>query len=421
MATAYYIIELALHGTISFTADWSIDQRVDVALQNIPLSSHYVATLALTLLASVLVLYDVVHEAMEARRLGRFYFTENVWNYLDLSIIALSLSYSALFLMGSDFALPCLATGLYLRWIGMLYYLQAEYHMGQVVRMILAIMWEIRYFMVIMALTIVGAWSSFHLLLLDISEWGALDPLRDPANGLLIMFNLLIMGDFDMDTYTGPNIVLARVTLVLSMIFIPVVVLNLLIAFMGSVYERVEKQSELEYLALKASIIYKYEVYLSKKRKEDTEKFPEWLHVLVPRHTSYDTSSEIDALKSDMKDLQKQLGKTENSTLSDEIGALKSEMKTLQEQLGKTENSTLSDEIGALKSEMKALQELLAETANINSGLHEKLNRLVISKVDVGSSGGSDSASTTTHVHVSEIAQLHPHWSLKEGLWVQDV
>eukprot|EP00911_Craspedida_sp_UC1_P002165 UC1_evm1s1662 len=484
-AMAYYIIELALHATISFTADWSIDQRVDVALQNIPLSSYYVATLALTLLASVLVLYDVYHEAKEVYHFGRFYFTENVWNYLDLSTIALSLSYSALFLMGSDFALPCLATGLYLRWIGMLYYLQAEYHMGQVVRMILAIMWEIRYFMVIMALTIVGAWSSFHLLLLDISEWGSLDPLRDPANGLLIMFNLLIMGDFDMDTYTGPNIILARVTFVLSMIFVPVVVLNLLIAFMGTIYERVEEKSELEYLALKASIIYKYEVYLSKSDRTDIEKFPEWLHVLVPGHTSYDTSSEIDALKSKMKDLQEQLGKTENSTLSDEIGALKSEMKdvqeqlgktantdlsngigalksgmkALQEQLGKTENSTLSDEIGALKSEMKALQkqpgktenstlsdeigalksemktlqeqlgktantdlgdeistlksdmktlqELLAKTANINSGLHEKLNRLVISKVDVGSSDGS--ASTTTHVHVSEIAQLYDH------------
>ena len=73
----------------------------------------------------------------------------------------------------------------------------------------------------------------------------------------------------------------------LLMVLVLVILLNLLIAIMGSSYEKVHHSAELEVLREKSLIILDIErfllpVYIKWFKKDVEELFPRWLHVLVP-------------------------------------------------------------------------------------------------------------------------------------------
>ena len=71
------------------------------------------------------------------------------------------------------------------------------------------------------------------------------------------------------------------------MVAVLVILLNLLIAIMGSSYEKVHAVAELEVAREKSLIILDIErfllpVYIKWFKKDVDELFPRWLHVLVP-------------------------------------------------------------------------------------------------------------------------------------------
>ena len=72
----------------------------------------------------------------------------------------------------------------------------------------------------------------------------------------------------------------------LLMVLVLVILLNLLIAIMGSSYEKVHHSAELEVLREKSLIILDIErfllLYIKWFKKDVEELFPRWLHVLVP-------------------------------------------------------------------------------------------------------------------------------------------
>ena len=109
------------------------------------------------------------------------------------------------------------------------------------------------------------------------------EELGDPANGLLLTFNMLLLADFDLGTFDGEYTVLLRIMFVLSMIMTPIVLLNLLIALMSDSYERIQDRADTEFQLLRARLIREQEAFMSASDKADPRLFPTWLHLLVPK------------------------------------------------------------------------------------------------------------------------------------------
>ena len=279
----WYCVQLALLTATSITMDWATTATasvVDIAARA-PMQDRYLASLSMVCLSAAMTVVDFVQKVREAAAFGsRFWF--DGWNWLDLLHVTLELTFVGLLLSGAEAARLVLAVTLYLRWFGTLYYMQPFVSTGPLVRMVLAILRDMRHFLLILAVAIVAAWSCFRLLLLETEGSTAVDMLGDPANGLFLIFNLMVLNSFELDVFTGPYVVLVRLVFVVSMIVVPVVLLNLLIALMSDSYERIQDQSDLELQLLQAKTILKIEEFLPLGEKTNEDNFPRWLHVLVP-------------------------------------------------------------------------------------------------------------------------------------------
>ena len=241
-----------------------------------------IASVVLLVVLGLMAGMDAVTEVRQSRIVAGYF--QDFWNWLDMLNCALVFVVLCTYFGGWEHARAFLAVAVYLRWYGVLYYLQPFQSTGPLVRMILAIVYDMRYFMLVLCISIAAVWTSFRLLLLDDATL-PLEELGDPANGLLLTFNMLLLADFDLATFDGEYTVLLRILFVLSMIMTPIVLLNLLIALMSDSYERIQDQADLEFQYLRARILAEQEAWLSpeQRRSADPKLYPRWLHVLVPR------------------------------------------------------------------------------------------------------------------------------------------
>lgn len=212
------------------------------------------------IIVSCLVLLDSLwiakREVYEVSVIGwKSYFEDNWKNFVDLTVIILS---SVLFFMLKLMFSRCitavgvlsgwrhhvvfLAVALFLKWLGLLYFLQAFSSTGPLVRMVFQIIVDMRYFLVVLSIALLAAGSAFYALLHNSeSESEANNPFRTPGAALFFMFRMLILGDFDTDSFVfGEYKVLVQVLFVLVMVLTLIILLNLLIALMSDSYERIQ-------------------------------------------------------------------------------------------------------------------------------------------------------------------------------------
>ena len=148
------------------------------------------------------------------------------------------------------FARRSLAVALPLAWLNTLYYMQGFEKTGELIRMILGIIQGISYFMVIMFVSVIGFALAFFILydagpgeftvagvdegVVRDTPWGMQDPLTSLFAGFL-----LLLGDFNVNEFSASY---SRATtmglFVVFMLFINIVMLNLLIAIMGDIFDR---------------------------------------------------------------------------------------------------------------------------------------------------------------------------------------
>jgi hypothetical protein len=148
-----------------------------------------------------------------------------------------------------------LALALFLKWLGLLYFLQAFSATGPLVRMVFQIIVDMRHFMMILAVAVLASASSFYALLHhsahhahnrsadddDSNGNGSSNPFRGAGQTLFFMFKMLLLGDFDTDLFLlGEYVALLQVLFVSSMMLTLVILLNLLIALMSDSYERIQ-------------------------------------------------------------------------------------------------------------------------------------------------------------------------------------
>ncbi len=125
--------------------------------------------------------------------------------------------------------------------------MQAFDKSGPYVRMLFEIVKTIRWFMAVMFLSILATWNTFLLLLkrkCEDSDDLTCESPRDASSVFRMMFdmvNTLLFGSGDLETlerteYFG----LVVAVFIISMIALPIVLLNMLIAIMGDSYELIQ-------------------------------------------------------------------------------------------------------------------------------------------------------------------------------------
>jgi hypothetical protein len=152
-----------------------------------------------------------------------------------------------------------LALALFLKWLGLLYFLQAFSATGPLVRMVFQIIVDMRHFMAILGVAVLASASSFYALLHhstrhayahahsadydddDSNGSGSNNPFRGAGQTLFFMFKMLLLGDFDTNLFLlGEYVALLQVLFVSSMMLTLIILLNLLIALMSDSYERIQ-------------------------------------------------------------------------------------------------------------------------------------------------------------------------------------
>ncbi|EGD80207.1 hypothetical protein PTSG_10886 [Salpingoeca rosetta] len=279
---AWYMLSLVLITVLTFVFNASGKDLVQLlgAADNSSANASDISSVVIVALLAGMAFHDLVQEVRQVVAINNYLFY--VWNWMDLASISLIFVVVGTYFAGWVHARAFLALAVYLRWYRLLYYLQPFQSTGPLVRMILVICYDMRYFLLVLGISIVAAWTSFRLLLRDDSAL-PVEELGDPANGLLLMFNMLLLADFDLATFDGDYVVLLRILFVISMVLVPVVLLNLLIALMSDSYERIQDRADIEFQLLRARILHEQEKFMTKKEKRNPKLFPKWLHVLVPK------------------------------------------------------------------------------------------------------------------------------------------
>jgi hypothetical protein len=159
------------------------------------------------------------------------------------------------------------------------------------------------FIMVLFVMLISFSAARYHLFHTVDYTGGISDPSQefvsnsDPWMSLLSTFNMGVLGDFDSSTLYGgiasgsnPHIWFQQVVFVACATLVSIVMLNLLIALMGTSYEKAMEDAKPGLLYEQACILIEFESVMTKQERENPEWFPEWIHVLRPVQTELDES-----------------------------------------------------------------------------------------------------------------------------------
>ena len=206
-------------------------------------------------------------------------------------------AYALRFSGADDWATVCFAFALPLSYLNTLYYMQGFEGSGQLVRIISGIISGIGSFMLILVVCMIGFAFGFFILyeagagkysVAGGSGEGEGEVVNEPygmGTPWMALFSgfLLLLGDFNVDEFNASvSFGTTLLLFVVFMFFINIVMLNLLIAIMGDIFDRIQENARAEFMFARAGIIVEFENMLSTGDLKNEEWFPTWLQVLVP-------------------------------------------------------------------------------------------------------------------------------------------
>ena len=120
--------------------------------------------------------------------------------------------------------------------------------------------------------------------------------------------------------------------------------LNLLIAIMGDIFDRIQENAKAEFIFARAQIIIELELTLSKAQKENKEWFPTWLQVLVPtlessKEDAGDWEGRVKALKKSICGVNEKLGESEKKREESEKIFVEMQKEAIEESKKREEES----------------------------------------------------------------------------------
>ncbi|GMH77398.1 hypothetical protein TrST_g9186 [Triparma strigata] len=242
-------------------------------------------------------------------------YLSDFWNKLDsLSLFLIFLSYFFRFLywggiMDNTATTVTLSFALPITWVNLLFFLQGFDESGKLVRMITGIMRAngTKYFTIILIVCMVGFAAGFFVLYENQNFNDLMDDPEDKSNlkqmnPFMSVFSAytLMLGEFDVTEFPGTSFWEFISTILLFIVFtafINIIMLNLLIAIMSDIFDRVQESAQSEFLFARARIILEFEEMLKlnnkKREKKSSALFPTWLQVLTPADHQKNAQSDL--------------------------------------------------------------------------------------------------------------------------------
>eukprot|EP00040_Diaphanoeca_grandis_P034404 m.213250 g.213250 ORF g.213250 m.213250 type:complete len:1318 (-) comp33144_c0_seq3:38-3991(-) len=211
----------------------------------------------------------------------------------------------------------------YLKWFGVYYYLQPVPMLGPVVRMITAVLFDIKDIILVTSILILGLANGLYVLLKTEGDHHGYD---DASDALYTTYKMLLLGDFDDSMFAvGDSAVLIKCMFVVSSLLGTIVILNVLIARMSDSYERIQSEAEMERCRLQASIIRKYEIIF---RSSDDDLFLNVVLAVGKNHPKVERTAWAGALNHLKESLGERINevKKQNMTLEKQCTNLKHDL-----------------------------------------------------------------------------------------------
>ncbi|GMH97735.1 hypothetical protein TrVE_jg4330 [Triparma verrucosa] len=342
---------------LTYASDVSIDETI----------SNYV----IPSMIGILWLYFAkaeVYQLYKADSLKDYF--KDIWNVGDfLSLTPIAAGYGFRYSGLEFYSTTAFSFALPLTYLNALYYMQGFREPGKLVRMIIRIIANIRYFLIVLTVCMFGfAFAFFTLYKTAEAEKEA---TGTPVYGLESLFKSLfppffmMLGTFDPNEFEASLSPTATLILfVFFMLVMNVVMMNLLIAIMGDTFDQIQEYAMAEYLFCRASIILEFEIALSEKDKSNEEWFPTWLQVLVPT-LDYERKEWDGRLRNLKRSIESMNDNVKKST-GEEVKMLKEDISSLQEKLEASEKLRAKE-----MKEMKQMLNQLLGAAEMVKGRRE--------------------------------------------------
>ena len=248
------------------------------------------------------------------------YYLLDAWNQLHivtniLSAVTLAIQASSFDSDGkttvilSAIVMPLLACEI-------LFFLGGLESTGPLIRMIIKIIHGIKGLIIIFIIMIVSFAGSYTVLF-------QIDPVEgyDAFDSSLLTVYGYLFGNYDVtifDTSISPS--LSKFLISIFLFFVVIVLLNLLIALMGDIFDEVQAKSQSESTYGKAKLIVEYESLFSEgyKKRNEKEFYPVWLHVLK-KGKEVDNEKEEVGWKGRTEEIRKEIMKLEAQNLNLEV------------------------------------------------------------------------------------------------------
>ena len=240
----------------------------------------------------------------------------------------------------------------YLKWLGVYYYLQPIPLIGPVIRMIVAILFDIKDILAVAALLVAALANGLYVLMRSQEDE---EGFGNAGDALYTTYKMLLLAEFDETGFAiGEFKTLIKLMFFASSLLGTIVVLNLLIARMSDSYERIQDEAEMERRRLQARIVQKYEILFNQKGGDP------WLHIVQPigknipkvEKTEWagvlnDVKQKLDERIKDVNEETKQQIKQQNADMkqhiNEETTKIKQQLDTLLELMNK-QSSAPDDE-----------------------------------------------------------------------------
>lgn len=218
---------------------------------------------------------QAIHLYME-----RAHALQSIWTWLAVLQIVLVEAVVVAFFTGSSWVAIAGSLLSLVTWSRLLFYMRAHKATGALVRMIVEILKDMKFFMLILVVILLGFTNSTFVLLHP--PYGDVTVSQSSILRSLVQMWSSVMGDFETTIYDdAPDAWLLWMLFVLFTFIVIVVMLNLLIALMGDSYERVNNQKAQARQSELAGIIVDIETTI---RENSSSRwflyFPRWVHVL---------------------------------------------------------------------------------------------------------------------------------------------
>jgi len=280
-------------------------------------------------LNSLYLMKEIIQSAFGQRQ----QYFKSLWNWADVLSIFSVYSYVLTYYFGIiTNTIPLAVVTTLLLTVKLLSYLRGFSDTGWLISVLIANFRDVRGFLVILIVILVGFAVSFRLLFGGTIDSG-FETLR---MAFLSTFELTILGSYDSSIiYDATFSVLAALTFILAVTCVLVVALNALISILADSYAKVQENSVANRRREQASLIEEYMMLLPHVYLRRVEEKTKWFHILTETDSEGDLQvhSEgwqggVNAMRRELEEMEERMRASREKTETD-ILVFKQEVMSL--------------------------------------------------------------------------------------------